>query len=218
MSTTTATLLDQLGDACVIATLRAPSTEAALGATAALLAGGVRAIEVTYTTPDVPGVLRAIRERHGDDVLLGAGTLLDPHQAEEAFAAGAGFLVSPGLDDELIAAMQATGAVTMAGAVTPTEVMRARRLGVDVVKLFPGSLGGPSHLKALRAPLPGLTYMPTGGVSADNLDQWLAAGAFAVGAGGELCPGAALVAGRYEDVQERAERFIAALQAYRARD
>lgn len=212
------TLLDDLGDACVIATLRAPSTEAAIGATAALLAGGVRAIEVTYTTPDVPGVLRAIRERHGDDVLLGAGTLLDPPQAEEAFAAGAGFLVSPGLDDDLIAAMRATGAVTMAGAVTPTEVMRARRLGVDVVKLFPGSLGGPGHLKALRAPLPDVTYMPTGGVSSDNLGEWLRAGAFAVGAGGELCPAPALAAGRYEEVQERAERFTAALRAYRAQD
>lgn len=212
------TLLDDLGHAYVIATLRAPSTEAALGAADALLAGGVRAIEVTYTTPDVPGVLRAIRERHGDDVLLGAGTLLDPHQAEEAFAAGAGFLVSPGLDDELVAAMRATGAVTMAGAVTPTEVMRARRLGVDVVKLFPGSLGGPAHLKALRAPLPDVTYMPTGGVSADNLGEWLAAGAFAVGAGGELCPGAALAAGDFDEVRKRAERFTAALRAHRAQD
>jgi 2-dehydro-3-deoxyphosphogluconate aldolase/(4S)-4-hydroxy-2-oxoglutarate aldolase len=208
-------VLDDLRDAGVIATLRAPSTAAALGAVEALLAGGIRAVEVTYTTPDVPAVLRAVRERHGDDVLLGAGTLLDVHQAAEAADAGAEYLVSPGLDDELVAAMQATGKVTMGGAMTPTEVMRARRLGVDVVKLFPGSLGGPAHLKALRAPLPGLAYMPTGGVSADNLHEWFAAGAIAVGAGGELCPAGALAEGRYDDIRERAERFSAALHACR---
>ncbi|WP_210495699.1 bifunctional 4-hydroxy-2-oxoglutarate aldolase/2-dehydro-3-deoxy-phosphogluconate aldolase [Patulibacter sp. SYSU D01012] len=210
------TVLDDLRDAGVIATLRAPSTAAALGAVEALLAGGLRAVEVTYTTPNVPEVLRALKERHGDDVLLGAGTLLDPHQAAEAAEAGAEYLVSPGLDDELVAAMRATGTVTMGGAMTPTEVMRARRLGVDVVKLFPGALGGPAHLKALRAPLPDLAYMPTGGVSADNLHEWFAAGAIAVGAGGELCPAAALASGDFDAVRERAERFAAALAACRA--
>ncbi|WP_022927393.1 bifunctional 4-hydroxy-2-oxoglutarate aldolase/2-dehydro-3-deoxy-phosphogluconate aldolase [Patulibacter americanus] len=209
-------VLADLRDAGVIATLRAPSVEAALGAVEALIAGGIRAVEVTYTTPNVPEVLRALKERHGDEVLLGAGTLLDVHQAAEAADAGAEYLVSPGLDDELVAAMQATGKVTMAGAMTPTEVMRARRLGVDVVKLFPGSLGGPAHLKALRAPLPDLAYMPTGGVSADNLHEWFAAGAIAVGAGGELCPGASLAEGRYDDIRERAQRFAAALDACRA--
>jgi 2-dehydro-3-deoxyphosphogluconate aldolase/(4S)-4-hydroxy-2-oxoglutarate aldolase len=209
-------LLEELRDAGIIATLRAPSTAAAIGAAEALLDGGVRAIEVTYTTPDVPAVLRALRARHGDDVLLGAGTLLDPHQAQEAVDAGAGYLVSPGLDDELVAAMRATGALVMSGALTPTEVMRARRLGVDVVKLFPGALGGPAHLKALRAPLPDLEYMPTGGVSPENLHEWFAAGAMAVGAGGELCPAPALAAGRFDDVRERASRFAAALAACRA--
>jgi 2-dehydro-3-deoxyphosphogluconate aldolase/(4S)-4-hydroxy-2-oxoglutarate aldolase len=94
--------------------------------------------------------------------------------------------------------------------------MRARRLGVDVVKLFPGALGGPAHLKALRAPLPDLEYMPTGGVSPENLHEWFAAGAMAVGAGGELCPAPALAAGRFDDVRERASRFAAALAACRA--
>lgn len=95
-------VLDDLRDASVIATLRAPSTEAALGAVEALLAGGLRAVEVTYTTPNVPEVLRALKERHGDDVLLGAGTLLDPHQAAEAAEAGAEYLVSPGLDERVV--------------------------------------------------------------------------------------------------------------------
>jgi 2-dehydro-3-deoxyphosphogluconate aldolase/(4S)-4-hydroxy-2-oxoglutarate aldolase len=171
--------LEQLG---VIAVLRAPSRDAALFAVDALVAGGVRAIEVTYSTPDVPGVLAALAERHGDGVTLGAGTLRRPEQATEAVAAGAGFLVAPGLDDALVAAMRATGATTLAGALSPTEVLRAVALGVDAVKVFPGSLGGPAYLRALRAPFPDVPFMPTGGVSAGNVGEWLAAGAFAVGA------------------------------------
>jgi 2-dehydro-3-deoxyphosphogluconate aldolase/(4S)-4-hydroxy-2-oxoglutarate aldolase len=203
--------LDRLRDAGVLAVLRAPSPEAAVAASDALVAGGVRGIEVTYSTPDVPAALRGIRERHGDAVVLGAGTLLDPPQAAEAVEAGAHYLVSPGLDDELTEAMAATGAVVMAGAVTPTEVMRARRLPVDVVKLFPGSLGGPSLLKGLRAPFPELRFLPTGGVSAANVGEWLAAGAHAVAAGGELCPAPALRDGDWADVTRRAEAFSAAL-------
>lgn len=203
--------LDRLRDAGVLAVLRAPSPEAAVAASDALVAGGVRGIEVTYSTPDVPAALRGIRARHGDAVVLGAGTLLDPPQAAEAVEAGAHYLVSPGLDDELCEAMAATGAVVMAGAVTPSEVMRARRLPVDVVKLFPGSLGGPGLLKGLRAPFPDLKFLPTGGVSAANVGEWLAAGAHAVAAGGELCPAAALRDGDWADVTRRAEAFAAAL-------
>lgn len=209
------TTLARLRDAGVLAVLRAPSADAAVAASDALVAGGVRGIEVTYSTPDVPAALRGIRERHGDAVVLGAGTLLDAPQAAEAVAAGASYLVSPGLDDELVEAMAATGAVVMAGAVTPTEVMRARRLPVDVVKLFPGALGGPGLLKALRAPFPDLQFLPTGGVSAANVGEWLAAGALAVAAGGELCPAAALRDGDWEDVQRRAAAFAAALQEAR---
>lgn len=207
--------LDRLRDAGVLAVLRAPSAEAAVAASDALVAGGVRGIEVTYSTPDVPAALRGIRARHGDAVVLGAGTLLDPSQAAEAVAAGAHYLVSPGLDDELVEAMAATGAVVMAGAVTPTEVMRARRLPVDVVKLFPGSLGGPGLLKALRAPFPQLDFLPTGGVSAANVGEWLAAGALAVAAGGELCPAAALRDGDWADVRRRAAGFATALEEAR---
>lgn len=207
--------LEKIRSAGVLAVLRAPSADAAIAAADALLAGGVRAIEVTYSTPDVPAALRGIRARHGDAVVLGAGTLLDPPQAAEAVAAGAEYLVSPGLDDELAGAMSATGAVVMAGAVTPTEVMRARRLGVDVVKLFPGALGGPALLKALRAPFPQLRFLPTGGVSAANVGAWLDAGALAVAAGGELCPAAALRDGDWDLVRTRAQEFAAAIDAAR---
>lgn len=208
--------LDALRAAGVLAVVRAPSAQAAIDAADALVAGGVRGIEITYSTPDVPTALAGIRDRHGDAVVLGAGTLLDPPQAVEAAEAGASYLVSPGLDDELVAAMKATGRVVMAGAVTPTEVMRARRLGVDVVKLFPGSLGGPALLKGLRAPFPQLSFLPTGGVSAANVGAWLAAGALAVAAGGELAPAAALRDGDWGLVTARAREFAAALTAARA--
>lgn len=207
--------LARIRSAGVLAVLRAPSADAAIAAADALIAGGVRGIEVTYSTPDVPAALAGIRTRHGDGVVLGAGTLLDPPQAAEAAAAGAQYLVAPGLDDELVEAMAATGAVVMAGAVTPTEVMRARRLPVDVVKLFPGSLGGPALLKALRGPFPDLAFLPTGGVSAANVGEWLAAGALAVAAGGELCPASELRDGDWDDVTARARSFAGALETAR---
>ena len=201
--------LDRLRDVRVFAVIRAPDADGALRAVDALVSGGVTGIEITYSTPDVPRVLAGVAERHGDAVLLGAGTITAPAQAEEAVAAGARFLVSPGLDDDVVAAMRATGALTMGGALTPTEVMRAVKLGVDVVKVFPASLGGPAYVKSLRGPFPDVAFMPTGGVSADNLGDWLAAGVIAVGAGGELCSASDIAAGSFEEIERRAREFSA---------
>lgn len=191
----------------VFAVLRAPSAEAASSAIAALVHGGVTGIEVTYSTPDAVGVIAAARHRYGDRIVLGAGTLTRPEQAAEAHRAGASFLVSPGTRPELSAAMLATGAVTALGALTPSEVMAATELGADIVKIFPAALGGPSYLKALRGPFPELTLMPTGGVSVDNVAEWVSAGAVAVGAGGELCPSTAMTNGRWDEITERAAAF-----------
>jgi 2-dehydro-3-deoxyphosphogluconate aldolase/(4S)-4-hydroxy-2-oxoglutarate aldolase len=208
--------LSALSDAAVVAVLRAPTADAAIAAVDALVEGGVRAIEITYSTPDVPLVLRTLDERHGDRIVLGAGTVLQAEQAQEAVDAGARFLVSPGIDDDVAAAMLGSGALTMLGAVTPTEVMRAMRLGAHVVKVFPGSLVGPGYLKALRGPFPDVALMPTGGVSAANVGEWLAAGAVAVGAGGELAAGADIAGGRWDAIRESAARFVAATDAARA--
>ncbi|HTE61841.1 MAG TPA: bifunctional 4-hydroxy-2-oxoglutarate aldolase/2-dehydro-3-deoxy-phosphogluconate aldolase [Solirubrobacteraceae bacterium] len=199
--------LDRLRATRVVAVIRAPDAAGAVRAVDALVRGGVTGIEITYSTPDVPGVLAAVAERHGDAVLLGAGTLRAPAQAIEAVAAGARFLVAPGLDDELVAAMRATGALTMAGALTPTEVMRAQALAVDVVKVFPASLGGPAYVRALRGPFPDVPFMPTGGVSAANLREWLDAGVVAVGAGGELCSATDIADGRFEAIEASARAF-----------
>jgi 2-dehydro-3-deoxyphosphogluconate aldolase/(4S)-4-hydroxy-2-oxoglutarate aldolase len=208
--------LASLRAATVVAVLRAPSPEAAVLATDALVAGGVTGIEITYSTPDAAGVISEVRRRHGDAVHLGAGTVLQPAQAHEAVEAGAEFLVSPGTEPELAGAMLGTGVTVLSGAFTPSEVMAALRLGVHVVKLFPASLGGPAFLKALRGPFPDVAFVPTGGVNPDNLADWLAAGAVAVGAGGELCSARAMATGDWAAVTATAERFSAA--ARRARE
>jgi 2-dehydro-3-deoxyphosphogluconate aldolase/(4S)-4-hydroxy-2-oxoglutarate aldolase len=205
--------LAQLRQATVVAVLRAPSAAAALAATEALLAGGVRGIEITYSTPDAAEVIAEIRRRHGDEVYLGAGTVLTAAHAEESVAAGAQFLVSPGTRPDLAATLLGTGVPVLSGALTPSEVMAAVDAGVHVVKLFPASLGGPAYLRSLRGPFPDVPFVPTGGVNADNLAEWLAAGAVAVGAGSELCPSAAMVAGDWESITATARQFAAAARA-----
>lgn len=207
--------LPALADAGVIATLRAPSTDAAYTAVDALVDAGMRAVEVTYTTPDAGAVIAGLAQRFGDAVLLGAGTLTEPDQVTEAADAGATFLVSPGYDANIYAAIRATGALSMIGGYTPTEVQRLRKLNVDVVKFFPGSLGGPAALRALRGPFPDLNYVPTGGVNDRNLGEWLDAGAVAVGAGSELLPASALRDRDSRAIHDNAVRFLAALRAAR---
>lgn len=195
----------------IIAVLRAPSPEAAIDAVDALVAGGVTGIEITYSTPQPAEVIREIARRHGAGVYLGAGTITKPEQAAEVAEAGAQFLVSPGTVPAVAAAMLATGRVTMLGALTPTEIMTALDLGADVVKVFPASLGGPAYLKSLRGPFPDAPLMPTGGVNASNIREWFAAGAIAVGAGGDLVSGAALAARDWLTITETARAFVAAL-------
>jgi 2-dehydro-3-deoxyphosphogluconate aldolase/(4S)-4-hydroxy-2-oxoglutarate aldolase len=204
-----------LAAAGVVAVLRAPSAEAAVRAGDALLRGGVRALEVTYSTPDVPAALRELRARHGDELLLGAGTLRDAGQVEEAVAAGARFLVAPGLDEQVVAAMRASGLPSYVGVCTPTEVMRAVAMGLRALKLFPAGVGGIALLKALREPFADVHFMPTGGVSAENLGEWFAAGAFAVGAGGALCPAAELQRREFDAIEARARAFAAAFEEVR---
>jgi 2-dehydro-3-deoxyphosphogluconate aldolase / (4S)-4-hydroxy-2-oxoglutarate aldolase len=206
-----AAIVGQLRAAGVVATLRAHSAQAAMNAVSALVKGGITAIEVTYSTPDVPAVLRALRTEFGDQVLLGAGTITRAGQAAEAVAAGARFLVSPGCVDAIVTEMTRTGVLTCAGAFTPTEVMRARALGADVIKIFPANLAGPRLLKALLGPFPDLLAMPTGGISTANLGDWLAAGALAVGASGELCSQAAIARGDWGQIQQNAKLFTDAL-------
>jgi 2-dehydro-3-deoxyphosphogluconate aldolase/(4S)-4-hydroxy-2-oxoglutarate aldolase len=200
----------------LLAVIRGPDPELTSKMVDALIDGGICGIEITYTTPHAAEVVAALAQAHGDGIVLGMGTLLEPAQAQEALEAGARFLVSPHCDPLLAQAMAATDLPFMLGALTPTEVMTAHKLGSSVVKLFPGSLGGPPYLKSLHAPFPHIRMMPTGGVSADNVGDWLAAGAFAVGAGSELCPTAWAKEGRFDAIRERAAAFVAAVQSAQA--
>jgi 2-dehydro-3-deoxyphosphogluconate aldolase/(4S)-4-hydroxy-2-oxoglutarate aldolase len=199
----------------VLAVLRAPSPELALETAEAIIRGGITGIEVTYSTPDAPSVIRELVARHGDAAYIGAGTVTTADQARAAAEAGAEFLVSPGTLPGLTRAMLDTGRVVMTGAMTPTEIMGALELGVDVVKIFPASLGGPAYLGALRGPFPDAPLMPTGGVKPDNLANWFEAGAVAVGAGGDLANSASIQAADWDDITQSAARFAAALSAVR---
>lgn len=201
--------LRHLADAGVIAVLRAPTPQAAIGAAEALLDGGVTAIEITYSTPDAPQAIAELHRRR-PGTLAGAGTIRTPREADEAAAAGADFLVSPGSTPRVIEAMLGTGLPALAGALTPTEVMAAVDRGIDGIKVFPGSLGGPGLLRALREPFPDVPFVPTGGVSRGNVADWRRAGALAVGAGGQLCPAAAIAEGRWQEITDSAKAFRAA--------
>lgn len=209
----TLTKIQEIG---LLAVIRGPSEELTLKMVESLLRGGVTGIEITYTTPNAAQVVSALDQRFGDEIMLGMGTLTQPSQAEEAQAAGAKFLVSPHTETTLAQAMVATGLPIMMGALTPSEVVQASSLGADVIKIFPGSLAGPSYLKALRGPFPSLKLMPTGGVSLSNVADWFAAGAVAVGAGGELCSTAWAKEGRFDDITNRAKEFVKAVQAARS--
>lgn len=158
--------------------------------------------------------MRALREKHDDRVMVGAGTVTTPEHVEKAVVAGAAFLVSPGCDPDLVPTMLDTGLAVLPGVLTPSEVMLAGRLGVGTVKLFPGSLGGPAYLKALRGPFPEVGFVPTGGVSVENVADWFAAGAVAVGVGGALAP-PKIEAGERGRVVEGATRLVAAVESAR---
>lgn len=205
--------VQQLG---LLAVIRGPSPEVTLQMVDALVAGGVRGIEITFTTPNALEVVKSLDRRFGDQILLGMGTLTKPEQAAAAKEAGARFLVSPHCEKSLAGAMKETGLPIMLGALTPSEVILSRKLGSDVVKLFPGSLGGPEYLKALRGPFPDIPIMPTGGVSQDNVGDWFAAGAFAVGAGSNLCPTALAQERRFGEITALAKAFVQAVASARS--
>lgn len=208
-------ILSRIKKLGLLAVIRGPTPELTLKMVDALVTGGVKGIEITYSTPNALGMVGLLHEEFGDEILLGMGTLTLPEQAAEAKSAGASFIVSPHCDNELAKSMARSGLLVMIGSFTPSEVMLARKLGADVVKIFPGSTGGAGHLKALRGPFPDLLAMPTGGVDLDNVSQWFDAGALAVGAGSALCPTAWAKDGRFDDITERAREFVKAVDRAR---
>ncbi len=193
----------------LIPIIRVPSPEIAIRAADAILAGGISIIEVTMTVPDAPSVIRTLRERFQDRVVLGAGTVLDEKTVRSCVEAGADFIVSPGFDAAILTAAHACGVPMMPGALTPTEVIAAWKAGADMVKIFPCSaLGGPKYLRALRGPLPQVKYLVTGGVNATTAGDYIAAGASALGVGSELVDAELLASGRDSVITRRARELV----------
>jgi len=181
----------------------------------ALLDGGVVAIEITFTVPKAVEMIAKMKARFGQEMLLGAGTVLDPQQASDAIAAGARYIVAPNTNLDVMRLCHRRDVAVAPGAFTPTEVAAAWQAGADIVKLFPAESLGIPYLKALRAPLPDVPIMPTGGVDADNAADWLRAGATALGVGSSLVRKDALASGNYGLITETARKFVAAIAAVR---
>ena len=203
-------ILNRILQTPLVAIIRAPDAQAAIQLAEACIAGGITVLEVSLTTPGGLGVISELVERHGATAVIGAGTVLDPETARMAILAGARFILSPAVDLGVIRTCNRYQVISMPGASTATEVVRAMEAGADIVKIFPADAFGPAHLKALRAPLPQAPLMPSGGVSAENMAAWFACGAVAVGVGGSLtAPGAI---GDYAQVTENARQFIKVMQ------
>jgi 2-dehydro-3-deoxyphosphogluconate aldolase/(4S)-4-hydroxy-2-oxoglutarate aldolase len=208
-------VLNRLEELGLLAVIRGPSVDLTIQIVKALVAGGVLGIEITYSTPNAEEVVAQLAKYFGEKILLGMGTLTQPAQAQSAIAAGAKFLVSPVSEPELVKAMVMTGYATMIGALTPTEVFQSYQAGADIIKIFPGSLTGPSYVKALKGPFPNIPMMPTGGVSETNIKDWFSAGVVAVGAGSELCPPNLAKEGRFLEITQRAASFVRCVQEAR---
>ena len=206
MTDETKQTLEQVG---LIPVLRASSIEAGHALVEAMMAGGVTVVEVTMTVPNALTLLRDLKQKHGDRLLLGSGTVTDAAQAEATIEAGAEFVVSPSLHPDVIAATKKLGKVSIPGALTPTEVITAWRAGADYVKVFPCSaMGGASYLKSLRAPFPELKLIPTGGVTLQTAAGFIQAGARALGVGSDLVNLAAVDSGHAETITESAKAYL----------
>jgi 2-dehydro-3-deoxyphosphogluconate aldolase/(4S)-4-hydroxy-2-oxoglutarate aldolase len=199
----------------VVAVLRAPDGKLLGDVAEALLAGGVEAIEVTFTVPGAHRVLEQVADRLGDKILLGAGTVLDPETARTALLAGAEFIVAPTLNLDVIRLCRRYSKAVMPGALTPTEVLTAWEAGADIVKVFPSDITGPQYLKALHGPLPQVRLMPTGGVTLQTAADFLRAGACALGVGGALVEPKAIAAGDMNRIQSLARQYIEIVQKTR---
>jgi 2-dehydro-3-deoxyphosphogluconate aldolase / (4S)-4-hydroxy-2-oxoglutarate aldolase len=199
----------------IIAVIRAAQPEPVLPACEALVAGGVIALEITLTTPQALALIEQARRRFGGDAVVGAGSVISGGAAREALEAGAQFIVSPICKAEISAAAHAAGCPVMLGAFTPTEAQSAHEAGADFIKIFPAETLGPAYIKSLRAPLPHLRIVPTGGVDLPNVKDFIKAGCAALGAGSSLVSPALLRDGNWAELTRLAEAFVQAIRSAR---
>lgn len=203
-------ILKKITDIGIVAVVRSETIEEGIRISKACVEGGIPAIEVTYTVPGATEVIKALKEQFtSDELVIGAGTVLDAATARIAILAGSEFIVSPAFDEETAKLCNLYQVPYMPGCMTITEITKAMQYGADIVKLFPGSAFGPSFVKAVKAPLPQANIMPTGGVSLENIDEWFKNGVVAVGAGGKLASGSS------EDIIETAKAFVEKIKEIR---
>ena len=208
-------VLSRIMDSGLVAVVRADSSDQASRIAEACATGGAAAVEITFTVPGTAGVISDLARQYArDEILIGAGTVLDPETARIAILAGAQFVVSPALNPEAARLCNRYRIPYMPGASTAREVIEAMECGADIVKVFPGDTLGPSFVKAIRGPLPHALLMPTGGVDLENVAEWIKAGCVAVGVGGNLT--AAAKTGDFTAITSLARQFIEKIRIARA--
>jgi 2-dehydro-3-deoxyphosphogluconate aldolase / (4S)-4-hydroxy-2-oxoglutarate aldolase len=208
------TLIREVG---LVPIVRTPSPEDAWRAAEALIEGDVRIAEITMTVPGAIRVMEHVSQKYGDKVLLGAGTVLDTETCRAAILAGAEFIVTPGLDVNVIELARRYSKACFPGALTPTEVLTAWQAGADMVKIFPcGPAGGPKYIKALKGPFPHIDMVPTGGVNLENAPEFIKAGSSAVAVGSELVSLELLRAGKTEEIVANARKYVDAIRIARS--
>lgn len=216
MQTPVERAIRMIGDIGVIPVVRASSVKEATAAVEAIRSGGIPIAEITMTVPDAVSLIRTLRQNLASDVLIGAGTVTSAEQATACIAAGAEFIVSPGLSLSVLSVAQSHAILALPGALTPSELMTALDHGARAVKIFPcGNVGGAKYLKALRGPFPHAALIPTGGVNAANAGDFIAAGAFALGVGSDLVDLTALRAGHPETITHAAGELLEAVASAR---
>lgn len=211
-------VLSKVSECGVVAVVRAETKEEAVTISKACIRGGIKGIEVTFTVKGADEVIKELTSLYNlqNDVVIGAGTVLDSTTARIAILAGAQFVVSPSFDEETAKICNLYQVPYMPGCMTITEMKRALESGVDIVKLFPGNNFGPDFVKGVKAPLPQVNIMPTGGVSLENVDQWIKNGCVAVGVGGNLL--APAKTGDYDLITEYAKQYVEEVRAARGED
>ncbi len=204
----------RIQDSGIVAVVRAESADKAEHITEACMEGGVAAIELTFTVPHADKVIEVLAAKYSpDEIILGAGTVMDAATARIAMLCGAQYIVSPYFDPETVKICNRYRVAVMPGVMTVTEAVAAMDAGADILKIFPGDLFGPKIIKAVMGPIPYAKMMPTGGVDPDNVSEWIKAGAVAVGAGSSLTAGAKN--GDYQKITETAKRFVENIKAAR---
>jgi 2-dehydro-3-deoxyphosphogluconate aldolase/(4S)-4-hydroxy-2-oxoglutarate aldolase len=209
-------IISLLTDPGIIAIVRAQQPAQVVPLFGALIAGGIKAIEITMTTPNALASIREAREKIGERAVIGVGTVIEADTCRAALAAGAEFVVTPICRTELVAVTHAAGCPIMLGVYTPTEAQLAHEAGADFIKLFPADSLGPSYVKALRAPLPHLRIVPTGGVNVQNAADFLKAGCPALGVGSALVSAKILHESDWPELTRRASAFVNAVRQARA--